>query len=102
MSCCSEQVRSSLYEGRNCSSRTGVTRTSCFLLRTFQFFDSRRNFFGLGRYPVPLGVVFHERNAFALDRVGNDGGRFAAAVGAGLLQRWDDFVEVVAVELYGI
>src|SRR3972149_4359155 len=47
--------------------------------------------------PVPLGVVLHEGDALALDRVGHDDDR--ADGGLGLVERLLDLVEVVAVDL---
>src|SRR5262249_11385959 len=52
----------------------------------------------LGRLAVPLGVVLHERDALALDGVGDDERR-AARPGLRLIERLADLIDVVAVDL---
>src|SRR6185295_13949210 len=60
--------------------------------------DGRDGLLGLGRLAVPLGVVLHEGHALALDGVGHDQRRRAAAR-LGLVERLVDLGHVVAVDL---
>src|SRR5262245_2809105 len=52
----------------------------------------------LGRLAVPLGVVFHERDALALHRVGHDE-EWLARGGLGLLQGLVDLGDAVTIDL---
>src|SRR3989449_10728577 len=60
--------------------------------------DGRNGFRWLGSLAVPLGVVLHERDALALDGMGDDERR-AVGVGLALMWRLSELIAVVTVDL---